>query len=59
MMARLTKGAFFHHFRNKNDLARALIRRFADEGLVLFRENLARAIINEICITDPRTVCSE
>jgi TetR/AcrR family transcriptional repressor of nem operon len=39
----LTKGAFFHHFRNKNDLARSLIRRFADEGLILFRNNLARA----------------
>jgi TetR/AcrR family transcriptional repressor of nem operon len=39
----LTKGAFFHHFRNKNDLARALIRRYADEGLTLFQENLARA----------------
>jgi TetR/AcrR family transcriptional repressor of nem operon len=39
----LTKGAFFHHFRNKNDLARALIRRYADEGIALFRSNLARA----------------
>jgi TetR/AcrR family transcriptional repressor of nem operon len=39
----LTKGAFFHHFRSKNDLARALIRRYADEGLALFRDNLARA----------------
>jgi TetR/AcrR family transcriptional repressor of nem operon len=39
----LTKGAFFHHFKNKNDLARSLIRRYADEGLLLFRENLARA----------------
>ncbi|MGD2137804.1 MAG: TetR/AcrR family transcriptional regulator [Gammaproteobacteria bacterium] len=39
----LTKGAFFHHFKSKRDLARALIRRFADEGLVLFRNNLARA----------------
>jgi TetR/AcrR family transcriptional repressor of nem operon len=39
----LTKGAFFHHFRSKNDLARALIRRYADDGLVLFRENLTRA----------------
>ena len=39
----LTKGAFFHHFRSKNDLARALIRRYADDGLALFRDNLARA----------------
>ena len=39
----LTKGAFFHHFKNKNDLARSLIRRYADEGLLLLRDNLARA----------------
>jgi len=39
----LTKGAFFHHFKSKRELARALIRRFADEGLELFRGNLARA----------------
>jgi TetR/AcrR family transcriptional repressor of nem operon len=39
----LTKGAFFHHFRNKNELARSLIRRYADQGLALFRDNLARA----------------
>lgn len=39
----LTKGAFFHHFRNKNDLARSLIRRYADEGLQLFKDSLARA----------------
>jgi TetR/AcrR family transcriptional repressor of nem operon len=39
----LTKGAFFHHFRNKAALARALIRRFADEGLTLFKANLDRA----------------
>jgi len=39
----LTKGAFFHHFRNRDDLARTLIRRYADQGLTLFRDNLARA----------------
>lgn len=39
----LTKGAFFHHFRSKAALARALIRRFADDGLTLFRSNLTRA----------------
>jgi len=39
----LTKGAYFHHFRNKNDLARSLIRRYADEGLQFFRDSLARA----------------
>jgi TetR/AcrR family transcriptional repressor of nem operon len=39
----LTKGAFFHHFKNKNELARALIRRYADEGLQSFRDSMARA----------------
>jgi TetR/AcrR family transcriptional repressor of nem operon len=39
----LTKGAFFHHFRNKNDLARALIQRYADQGVELFNNTLARA----------------
>jgi len=39
----LTKGAFFHHFRSKSDLARALIRRYADEGMQLFTDSLARA----------------
>jgi TetR/AcrR family transcriptional repressor of nem operon len=39
----LTKGAFFHHFKSKGDLARSLIRRYADQGLDLFRDNLARA----------------
>jgi TetR/AcrR family transcriptional repressor of nem operon len=39
----LTKGAFFHHFRNKNDLARTLIRRYADDGVQLFTTSLARA----------------
>ena len=39
----LTKGAFFHHFKNRNDLARALIRRYADQGIQFFGDNLARA----------------
>ncbi len=39
----LTKGAFFHHFKSKGDLARTLIRRYADEGIGLFRTNLERA----------------
>jgi len=39
----LTKGAFFHHFRNKNELARSLIRRYADEGIQFFNDCLARA----------------
>jgi TetR/AcrR family transcriptional repressor of nem operon len=32
----LTKGAFFHHFRDKGDFARALVERFAQKDLVLF-----------------------
>lgn len=39
----LTKGAFFHHFKSKSDLARQLIRRFADEGVDLFQASLTRA----------------
>jgi TetR/AcrR family transcriptional regulator, transcriptional repressor for nem operon len=36
----LTKGAFFHHFESKHELARALIERYA----VLDREGLARGV---------------
>lgn len=39
----LTKGAFFHHFKNKRDLARTLIARYAEDGVRLFEENMARA----------------
>jgi TetR/AcrR family transcriptional repressor of nem operon len=39
----LTKGAFFHHFDSKGDLARHLIERFSDDGVGLFRDHLARA----------------
>ncbi len=39
----LTKGAFFHHFKSKRELARTLIQRYSDEGVQLFRDNLARA----------------
>ncbi|MFZ0256233.1 MAG: TetR/AcrR family transcriptional regulator [Gammaproteobacteria bacterium] len=39
----LTKGAFFHHFRNKNDLARTLIQRYSDQGVELFNRTLTRA----------------
>lgn len=39
----MTKGAFFHHFKNKHDLARTLIQRYSDEGVTLFRTALARA----------------
>jgi TetR/AcrR family transcriptional repressor of nem operon len=40
----MTKGAFFHHFKSKRQLARTLIGRFADEGVALFRNSLARAM---------------
>jgi len=36
--AGLTKGAFFHHFRSKNDLARKLVERFAENDFALFDE---------------------
>jgi len=39
----LTKGAFFHHFKSKGQLARALIQRYADNGVNLFHELMARA----------------
>lgn len=39
----LTKGAFFHHFKSKAALARALIQRFSDDGVAFFRESLERA----------------
>jgi TetR/AcrR family transcriptional repressor of nem operon len=39
----VTKGAFFHHFKNKKQLARALIERYADDGIALFESNMERA----------------
>jgi TetR/AcrR family transcriptional repressor of nem operon len=39
----LTKGAFFHHFNCKSDLAKALIQRFADEGVQLLHDTMERA----------------
>lgn len=33
---RLTKGAFFHHFKGKGDLARALVERYARNDYELF-----------------------
>lgn len=39
----LTKGAFFHHFKSKRELARALIQRYAEQGVELFEASLARA----------------
>jgi len=39
----VTKGAFFHHFKNKNELGRALIRRYATNNVELLENHLARA----------------
>lgn len=39
----LTKGAFFHHFRSKSDLARKLVERFAAFDFQLFDEWAQRA----------------
>jgi len=39
----VTKGAFFHHFRTKNDLALALIERFAAADREVLRANMERA----------------
>lgn len=40
----LTKGAFFHHFRSKGDLALALVERYAQRDGDLLDANLDRAI---------------
>jgi TetR/AcrR family transcriptional repressor of nem operon len=34
----LTKGAFFHHFKGKADLARELVKRYALNDLAMFQE---------------------
>jgi len=39
----ITKGAFFYHFKSKDDLARSLIRRFADKDAQVYKEVRARA----------------
>ena len=46
----VTKGAFFHHFASKRDLAHALIKRYASLDLDHLEEKLARA---EASISDP------
>lgn len=39
----LTKGAFFHHFKGKGDLARALVERHAAESIEVFERLAAKA----------------
>lgn len=39
----LTKGAFFHHFKAKDELAMALLARFAERDAQVYRETRARA----------------
>lgn len=39
----ITKGAFFHHFRSKADLAYALVERYAALDLANLERNMARA----------------
>jgi TetR/AcrR family transcriptional repressor of nem operon len=34
----VTKGAFFHHFKSKSDLARTLVERFAENDFAMFDE---------------------
>ena len=48
--AGLTKGAFFHYFKGKADLAHALVERHAKADLAMFEEFAARA---EAASTDP------
>jgi TetR/AcrR family transcriptional repressor of nem operon len=39
----MTKGAFFHHFKNKKELATDLIKRYSDSDLAMQSSALARA----------------
>jgi TetR/AcrR family transcriptional repressor of nem operon len=41
--AGITKSGFFYHFRDKNDLAKALLQRYLDHEDVLFNELFKRA----------------
>lgn len=34
----LTKGAFFHHFKGKPDLAKSVLERYAENDYILFKE---------------------
>lgn len=38
----ITKGAFFHHFKSKDDLARALLARYAERDERVYRETRDR-----------------
>lgn len=40
---RLSKGGFFYHFADKNDLAKALLRRYIDEDERIFDDVFSRA----------------
>jgi TetR/AcrR family transcriptional repressor of nem operon len=46
----LTKGAFFHHFKGKNDLARAVVERYVANDLAVFETFACEA---EAASTDP------
>ena len=39
----LTKGAFFHHFKSKADLGRAVVERYAENDYALFADWSAKA----------------
>jgi len=39
----LTKGAFFHHFKSKADLADQLMRWYAEQDMTMFRTFMAKA----------------
>jgi TetR/AcrR family transcriptional repressor of nem operon len=41
--AGITKSGFFYHFRDKNELARALVRRFRDQVEVALEDTFGRA----------------
>ena len=39
----ITKGAFFHHFKTKDDLAKALLRRYNSKDALIYAETRDRA----------------